>query len=229
MTPTSTTRNQTLAAHAIRLSALAVATAAAVGCSMFNPYEHFAVLPPAAEGAGGQAKALEALGFKGADRLAGGAYEALAEVDTLRAAMYADMRGMALARSTATVIGVVSSSWAVYSAFRGSLSGDTTGFSKSDRDRAGRLALVASTSYGLGQFFVNPEQENIYAAGYNALTCLALQSRPLLMPSGTDQVYEQHVKALGDLKGKVDSLQKLVAETSIGVARAATWLKPALP
>ena len=162
--------------------------------------------------------------------MAGGAYDALAFIDEQRQVLYSDMKGMALTRSTVASIGVVSSAWGVYNALRPGATASAVNLTQSDRERTGRLATVAFASYGLGQYFLNPEQESVAINGYNALTCLALQARPLLMASGTGEVrhgghtamagYDALSHDLRHLEKHVKDLHTLVAIMKVGVHRA---------
>lgn len=194
-------------------------------CSMFNPYRHAGVVTVTSEsGLTDRPAGVEELGFGDKVTLAGGAYEAILELDRQRAALYGDLKGMAVSRSMAASVGVVTSVWGVYNALRPQEAG-VAAMSTSDQARSAQLAGVAGLSYGLHQYFVNPDQENIYAQGYNALTCLAAQSRPLLMakskglggPPGDYEALKSQLAALGRA---ITATSTQVEQMSVGLAQA---------
>ena len=200
-------------------------------CSMFNPYRHAGVVTVTSEsGATDRAAGLDELGFGNNVTLAGGAYEAILELDRQRAALYGDLKSMAVSRSMAATVGVVTSVWGVYNALR-PLDAGVTAMSTSDQARSLQLAGAAGLSYGLHQYFVNPDQENVFAQGYNALTCLAAQSRPLLMAKskgvGAQRASYDALKAdLDALKLAIENTSAQVERMAIGVAEAGLYGVP---
>lgn len=145
---------------------LAVAGGTALaGCSMMNPYV----------GAPLEERDLRPTGL----RLAGGAGEGLALAESVRAHYYSNLVSTSVIRNGTAVAAVALSGWALYNALKPD--GASTGATPGDTRRSVRLGVALASLYGLRQFFVNPGQEAIYADGYRSLTCLMLQSSPLLM------------------------------------------------
>lgn len=200
-------------------------------CSMLNPYRHAGVVTVTSEsGVTDRAAGLDELGFGNNVTLAGGAYEAILELDRQRAALYGDLKSMAVSRSMAATVGVVTSVWGVYNALR-PLEAGVTAQSTSDLTRSAQLAGVAGLSYGLHQYFVNPDQENVFAQGYNALTCLAAQSRPLLLAKskgvgGQPASYDTLKADLNALKLAIESTSTQVERMAIGVSEAGLYGVP---
>lgn len=149
----------------VRLASCATALVVG-GCGVFNPYEH-AVLeePPHPTGL----------------RLAGDADDGLKYAEEFRGKYYRDLSSAAAFRNVSGVALIGLSGWAVYNGLKPE--GGTPG----DIRRGTRLGAVAASVYALRQFLVNPGQEQVYAEGYRALTCLMLQSAPLLTTEAVDR------------------------------------------
>lgn len=153
--------------RSLRLKAVAVAVLASTGCSMMQPYEHL-TSPP------------DPVGMP-TMRLAGGAEQGLGEAERMRQRFFYNLENRSMVRNTTGVVAGVLSGWAIYNAVR---PGDSAGSDGALR-RSLRLGAVLGTLYGFRELFVNPEHESIYAEGYRAMTCLMLQSAPLLMTEST--------------------------------------------
>ncbi len=147
-----------------KLRVTLAATLSASGCSMLNPYDTVPDRPttpvPAVEGM----------------RLAGGASESLQTAEQMRQIYFNNLKYTAYVRSGTAIAAGTLTGWTLYSALQpASLSNG------GDTKRRLRLAATLATLFGLREVFVNPEQESVYADGYRSLTCLMLQSAPLLM------------------------------------------------
>lgn len=149
-----------------RVTAIGLAILAVTGCSMMNPYDHVPLVDD-------KDKAPEGL------RLAGNASEGLKAADDMRQTYYNNLRFTSYIRSGTAVTAGVLSGWALYNALKPNGSGPDA--SEGDTRRGVRLGVTLGTLYGMRQLFVNPEHESIHAEGYRSLTCLMLQSAPLLM------------------------------------------------
>ena len=146
--------------------ASSAAVVAIAGCGVFNPYEHAALEePPHPAGL----------------RLAGDADDGLRYAEEFRAKYFRDLSSAAAFRNVTGVALIGLSGWAVYNGLKPE--GGTTG----DVRRGTRLGAAAASVYALRQFLVNPGQEQAYAEGYRALTCLMLQSAPLLTTEAEDR------------------------------------------
>lgn len=155
--------------HSLRLKTVALAVLA-TGCSMMQPYEHVRPLP--------KPEGMPRM------RLAGGAEAALDEAERIRQRFYDNLENRAVVRNAAGVTAGVLSGWAVYNAIRPEADAGADGVLR----RSLRIGAVLATLYGLRELFVDPAQEAIYAEGYRAMTCLMLQSAPLLMSESTLQL-----------------------------------------
>jgi len=139
---------------------------AIAGCGMFNPYEHAALEEPR-----------QPTGL----RLAGDAEAGLKYAEDFRSRYYRDLSSAATFRNATGVALIGLSGWAVYNGLKPD--GGTPG----DVRRGTRLGAAAASIYALRQFLVNPGQEQVYAEGYRSMTCLMLQSAPLLMTEAEDR------------------------------------------
>lgn len=147
-----------------KLRATLVATLGASGCSMMNPYDTVPDRPIA------PVPAIEGM------RLAGGASESLQTAEQMRQIYFNNLKYTAYVRSGTGIAAGVLTGWTLYNALQpNSESND------GDTRRRVRLAATLATLFGLRELFVNSAQESIYAQGYRSLTCLMLQSAPLLM------------------------------------------------
>lgn len=146
--------------------ASSAAVVAIAGCGVFNPYEHAALEEPP---------------HQAGLRLAGDADDGLRYAEEFRAKYYRDLSSAAAFRNVTGVALIGLSGWAVYNGLKPE--GGTTG----DVRRGTRLGAAAASVYALRQFLVNPGQEQAYAEGYRALTCLMLQSAPLLTTEAEDR------------------------------------------
>lgn len=147
-----------------KLRATLAAAVSASGCSMMNPYDTVPDRPvepiPAIEGM----------------RLAGGASESLQTAEQMRQIYFNNLRYTAYVRSGTGITAGVLTGWTLYNALQ-----PASGIDDGDTRRGVRLAATLATLFGWRELFVNPEQEAVYAEGYRSLTCLMLQSAPLLM------------------------------------------------
>lgn len=181
-----------------RLSALA-ATAALAGCAMVSPYDHLALEPDKA----GDDENRAPPGL----RLAGSAEEGLRAADQMRLTYFRNLKSTALVRNwtggTASVLG----GWAIYNATR-----TTDAGTDAVKDRSAALAATFASLFSLRELFVNPRQEAVYASGYRSLTCLMLQSAPLLMTEGAPDADIDRLRSnLRSLSTTVDQTHEQVA------------------
>ena len=202
------------------VGALALAAGLLTGCALINPYvpvQPGVVQDDAASVAASNAM-LAALGLTAEDPLAGGAGPALLKLAAQREAMFDKLRSVGVTRSMSSVVTLGASSLGVYNALRPlpATSGGSAGLSDADRRRAGQLALLAGASYSLGQYFVNPEQESVYAEGANALTCLMVQAAPLLISKDRLDTFEGQLKALDK---QLKAQQERIAEMKLLLAQ----------
>lgn len=196
----------------LRLPALA-ALATLAGCAMVSPYDHLALEPsPPKADKDGAPPGL---------RLAGGAEEGLRAADDMRLTYFRNLKSTSVVRSLTGGTAAALSGWALYNATRTTDAG-TDGV----KNRTAALAASLATLYGLRELFVNPRQEAVYAAGYRSLTCLMLQSAPLLMtekrpPATDDGDFDRLQTHLTELAQAIDEISVDVAriDAAIGLAR----------
>ena len=164
-------KHVSLAKLEMRVAAAGLAIVVMAGCSMMNPYNH---------------ESLEEVPPPAGLRLAGDASEGVKAAEDLRQKYYKNLSSTSYVRSSTGLAAGVLSGWAIYNALKPGASASSA--SPGDTRRGVRLGVTLGVLYGLRQFFVNPEQESIYAEGYRALTCLMLESSPLLMTESTEKI-----------------------------------------
>lgn len=199
----------------LALAALALLS----GCGALSPYNHMPLAPGAAPNC---QSADAASGCSNGSRaqlagLAGGMGDALVELEERRTEVYRQLDSSAVRRNLGaqSLFGLIG--WAAYTG----LKPDPT---NADQLRATRLAVTASTLYMGTSDSLNSDQESVQARSYSALTCLALQSEPLMWPAaptagsaGAAAV----VKDRATLQARLDELQTSIDEgyLALGLAR----------
>ncbi|URI06713.1 hypothetical protein MW290_12480 [Aquincola tertiaricarbonis] len=162
-------RRQRSRSHWMVMAATSSAVVAVTGCSMMNPYDHVSLVPPPAAPDAAPARF----------RLAGGADEGLRVAESMRQTYFNNLKYTSYLRNGTAVLAGTLTGWTIYNATKPDGAG--SGASEANTRRGVRLGATLATLYGLREVFVNPEQDAAYVAGYQALTCLMLQSSPLLM------------------------------------------------
>ena len=162
-------RRQRSRSHWVVMAATSSAVVAVTGCIMMNPYDHVSLVPPPASPDAAPARF----------RLAGGADEGLRVAESMRQIYFNNLKYTSYLRNGTAVLAGTLTGWTIYNATKPDGAG--SGASEANTRRSVRLGATLATLYGLREVFVNPEQDAAYVAGYQALTCLMLQSSPLLM------------------------------------------------
>lgn len=185
---------KTLTRPLLRLPALA-ALATLAGCAMVSPYDHLALEPQRPADESGRAPP----GL----RLAGDAEEGLRAADGMRLTYFRNLKSTSVVRSLTGGTAAAITGWALYNATR-----TTDAGTEAVKNRSAALAASLGSLYALRELFVNPRQEAVHAAGYRSLTCLMLQSAPLLMtesdgtpgtpPAGDFDRLERNLARLSD-------------------------------
>lgn len=142
-----------------------VAVLATSGCGLLLPYDRAVIVD--------SDRSLAPPGLA----MAGDAENALSYVEELREKYFGNLRTSFAVRGLSGAAGAGLGAWALYNALKPEE--DTTPVG--DKRRTARLGAGLAGLLGLRTLFVQPDQEKAYADGYQALTCLMVQSTPLLM------------------------------------------------